>query len=79
MSFLIHPLTLSRGETKLQTLEFFYDNLYTSPLEPQFFDLDGDGVCELILAGTGHNTYVDVYRFVNDAFVKTDAGYYSGD
>jgi len=75
----MHPLILSRDGTQLQTLAFFYDNNYTSPLEPQFIDLDGDGVYELILAGTGHNTYVSIYRLANDAFVKMDAGYYCGD
>ena len=74
-----HPLILSRGETRLQTLAFFYDDDYTYPLDPEFIDLDGDGVYELILSGHGHNTYVSVYRFENDAFVETGIRFYSGD
>jgi hypothetical protein len=75
----LHPLVVSRDNHTLQTIEFFYDNDYTTPIEPDFVDLNRDGMYELILAGTGHNTYVSVYQWEDDKFVETDARYYSGD
>ena len=74
-----HPIEIKRNEQTLSTVNFFYDNDYTNPVIPALLDINGDGVYELLLAGEGHNEYMNVYLWENDAFVETELGFYSGD
>ncbi len=64
---------------EINVVPFFYDNEYINPNPPRLLDLNGDGVFELVLSGTGHNSYARVYAWQNDAFESTDVAYYSGD
>jgi len=76
-----------RGTTRLCTVNFWYDHDFanpeafacTIPSDPMLLDIDGDGVYELALRATGHNSYINIYALQNDEYVRTGAGYYSGD
>lgn len=85
--FEAHKIFVTRGSERLCTVDFWYDYdftrpeefAYTTPLNPMLLDLNGDGVYELILQTYGHNSYLIVYTWENDEYIRTGAGYYSGD
>lgn len=82
-----HTISISRDNTLLCSLDFWYDydfanpddNAYSIPNPPALLDINGDGVYELILQTHGHNSSVHIYAWENNAFHDTGVGYYSGD
>ena len=82
-----HPIYVLRNSEIISEVTFWYDfdysnpdeYAYTIPEDPSLLDINGDGVYELILRANGHNSYIRIYAWENDAFIDTGARYYSGD
>ncbi|MCL2326602.1 MAG: hypothetical protein FWC40_08940, partial [Proteobacteria bacterium] len=81
---LIHVM---RGKTRLTSTVFWSDYDFLASMypnrpihDPILLDINGDGVYELILqASKCRAAYVEIYHWVDGAFVKTGALYDGGD
>jgi len=82
-----HTITVARESETLCTVNYWYDYdfsrpeefAYTVPSGPVLLDINGDGVYELVLQAHGHNSYIAIFAWENEEYVRTGAGYYSGD
>lgn len=74
-----HPIVIEQNGEKVDTITFFYDNDYTNPLMPEFWDFNGDSSIEIVLRGDGHNSYLSIHQWVVNRYCDTDVGWYSGD